>query len=358
MVRKISSTTISMDEVVNVLCGLSKLHCKVLFGESERFEEWLKENGIKNKDPLSTFSRHLINTKNEYLLDIWKERVKITPKDLKHKGDMETSMLDVEVDYCPDLANKYLGKRVSCFDSGDHINLLKDLEIKIIGKNKSVILKYNGKAVGAVIRDAAIKKLSNHFGIKIKSIIEGHPIIKRGKAHASFGKMVGDGFRPNRLNSGYDKYVYKTSNPEEQKILCENGITLAKWLFEFGKQHLHWSVDSYEKFKNQSELDDNEIIGAVFCTENYEAIGHIDNDRSEYAVGYVYEEGIVKDGFFFYPEYGIAIEMSSNSIWCWLTKAVHGTSKLDLSDGGTRYTAALTLSEKTAKAIERNNDNI
>ncbi|EXX64307.1 hypothetical protein RirG_144000 [Rhizophagus irregularis DAOM 197198w] len=40
-------------------------------------------------DPLSTFSRHLINTKNEYLLDIWKERVKITPKDLKHKGDME-----------------------------------------------------------------------------------------------------------------------------------------------------------------------------------------------------------------------------------------------------------------------------
>ncbi|UZO15331.1 uncharacterized protein OCT59_006759 [Rhizophagus irregularis] len=248
-----------MDEVVNVLCGLSKLHCKVLFGESERFEEWLKEKGIKNKDPLSTFSRHLINTKNEYLLDIWKERVKITPKDLKHK----------------------------------------DLEIKIIGKNKSVILKYNGKAVGAVIRDAAIKKLSNHFGIKIKSIIEGHPIIKRGKAHASFGKMVGDGFRPNRLNSGYDKYVYKTSNPEEQKILCENGITLAKWLFEFGKQHLHWSVDSYEKFKNQSELDDNEIIGAVFCTENYEAIGHIDNDRSEYAVGYVYEEGIVKDGFFF-----------------------------------------------------------
>jgi hypothetical protein len=139
---------------------------------------------------------------------------------------METSMLDVEVDYCPDLANKYLGKKVSCFDSDDHINLLKDLEIKIIGKNKSVNLKYNGKAVGAVIRDVAIKKLSNHFGIKIKSIIEGHPIIKRGKAHASFGKMVGDGFCPNRLNSGYDKYVYKTSNHEEQKILCENGITL------------------------------------------------------------------------------------------------------------------------------------
>ena len=179
--------------------------------------------------------------------------------------------------------------------------------------------------------------------------------MKRGKTHASFGKMVSEGFRTNRLDSGYDKYIYKTSNPEQQQILCENGITLAKWLFEFGKQHLDWAVVSYEEFKNQSGLDDDEIIGAVFCTENYEAVGHKDNDRSKYAVGYVYEEGIVKDGFFFYPEYGIAIEMSSNSIWCWLTKAVHGTSKLDLSDDGTRYTAVITLSEKMAKAIERNN---
>ncbi|CAG8629707.1 4601_t:CDS:2 [Rhizophagus irregularis] len=37
-----------------------------------------------------------------------------------------------------------------------------------------------------------------------------------------------------------------------------------------------------------------------------------------------YVEGAVKDGLFFYPEYGIAIEMSLNSIWCWLTQAVHG----------------------------------
>ncbi|CAB4460003.1 unnamed protein product [Rhizophagus irregularis] len=348
------SSITSMDEVVNILCKLSILHCKVLFGEAERFEEWLKEKGIKDKDPISTFSRYLSNTNNEYLLNIWKKRVKITPKDLTHKGNMEMSMLEEEVNHRPDLAKKYLGKWVSCSESDNNsINLLEDLEIKIIDKNKSVILKCNGEAVGAVIRDAAIKKLSEHFGIKIKSIIEGHPIIKRANSHASLGKMVGDGFRANRLKTGYDKYVYKTSNPEQQKILCENGITLARWLFEFGKQHLHWAVISYEDFKNQLGLGDDEIIGAVFCTENYEAIGHKDNDRSKYAVGYVYEEGTVKDGFFFYPEYGIAIEMSSNSIWCWLTQAVHGTSKLDLNDGGTRYTAAITLSERTAKAIEK-----
>lgn len=308
------------------------------------------------KDPISAFARHLSITDDEHLLKIWQERIKITPKQLSHKSRKLIS--EENVNHHPDLAKKYLKQMVSCSDNDEsghyHINLLNDLNIKIIEKTKSVILMYNGMAIGAVVRDAATKDISNHFGAKIKSIIEGHPVLKRGDSHKSFGKMVGDGFRANRLDFGYDKYVYKTSNPEEQKILCDNGTTLAKWLFEFGKDHLLWATISYEEFKNQVGLDDNEIIGAVFCAENYEAMGHKDNDRSKYAIGYVYEEGIVEDGFFFYPEFGVAIEMSSNSIWCWLTQAVHGTSKLNLSKGGVRYTAAITLSERTARAIERN----
>ena len=61
----------------------------------------------------------------------------------------------------------------------------------------------------------------------------------------------------------------------------------------------------------------------------------------------------MKEGHFFYPEYGVAIEMSSNSIWYWLTQAIYGTAELDLSEGGIRYTAAISLTEKTARAIER-----
>ena len=45
--------------------------------------------------------------------------------------------------------------------------------------------------------------------------------------------------------------------------------------------------------------------------------------------------------------------MTSNSIWCWLTQAVHGTAKLNLSENGVRYTSAITLTEKTAKAMEK-----
>ncbi|CAB4491046.1 uncharacterized protein OCT59_013343 [Rhizophagus irregularis] len=65
---------------------------------------------------------------------------------------MEVLMLDEVVNHCPDLAKKYLGKRVFCSGSDDNsINLLKDIEIRIIDKNKSVILKCNGEAVGVVI---------------------------------------------------------------------------------------------------------------------------------------------------------------------------------------------------------------
>ena len=110
---------------------------------------------------------------------------------------------------------------------------------------------------------------------------------------------------------------------------------------------------SYESFKQKVNLSDDKLIGAVFCAENYKAAGHQDNDRSKFAVGFVFEIGLVKEGYFIYPEYDVAIKMTSNSIWCQQTQAVHGTDKLDLSEVGIRYTSAITLTEKTARAIEK-----
>ena len=46
-------------------------------------------------------------------------------------------------------------------------------------------------------------------------------------------------------------------------------------------------------------MSDDDVIGALFCTKNYESVGHRDKDRSEWAIGYVYEEGTVEDGYFF-----------------------------------------------------------
>ena len=82
-------------------------------------------------------------------------------------------------------------------------------------------------------------------------------------------------------------------------------------------------------------------------------MGHHDDDRSEQALGFVYEEGVVKEEIFFYPDYSMAIEISFNSIWYQKTNAVHNTARLNLSEGRTRYTATIFLIERTAKSIER-----
>src|SRR4051794_27912945 len=104
---------------------------------------------------------------------------------------------------------------------------------------------------------------------------------------------------------------------------------------------MSWITNSYEKFKNSVNLDEKQIIDALFCAENYEAVGHSNNDRTDWALKYVYEIGEVKEGHFFYPEFGVAIEMSSNSIWYLLTHAIHRMAKLDISSSRVRYTAAI-----------------
>ena len=271
------------------------------------------------------------------------------------------------VKYQSNLAEKYLGKYVTYFTEEnvdpyfkkcDTISILEDMfnkNIKIINKNRSLIFYHGDKAVGAVIRNAATENLSNHFGVKIKNVIKTHYSLVRGESHTAKGTMTATGTRKNPLDSSTGPYAYKNKalSPEEQKIIDNDGNTLAKWLYNFARKHFPDAALSYDVFKEKVSLEDDKIIGAVFCAENYEAIGHRDNDRSEFAVGYVYDEGTVEEGYFFYPEYGIVIELASNSVWCWLTKAVHGTSKLKISGDGKRYTAAITLTEKTARAIEK-----
>jgi len=258
----------------------------------------------------------------------------------------------------PELGVKYKGKFVSCSERNNHINLRDDLNIQLISKNESVLLFHEDKVVGGVIRRAAKKSVATYFGTKIKVTIEAHPPINRGAAHKDDGIIVGHGLRKNPEDSYAGNYVYKDKalSPEEQKIYNEDGDSFAKWLYENAKSYLPWAVLSYEDFRNKVQLGNDATIGMLFCAKNYEAVGHIDNGRSEWAIGYVYEEGLVNEGYFFYPEYGIAIELTSNTIWCWKTKAIHGTARLDLSKGGVRYTAAVTLTEKTARAIERTYD--
>ncbi|CAB4374279.1 unnamed protein product [Rhizophagus irregularis] len=287
------------------------------------------------KDPISAFANFIKHNKDEESLskfvESWNNRIKITSNDLIFTKDKKFIKY-VKVRHRTDLANKYLGHFVSCCDEEDHINILNDKQIRIIDRNKSVILYCDDKRIGAVIRDAAPKNVLNHFGVKIKSTIDVHYTICRGKSHKSVGDMVGYGTRPNFLDghSGSYSYKKKASDPDTQRIFDDDRNTLANWLYNYGKKYLPFTTLSYDEFKEKVKLDNDEVIGAVFCTKNYQAVGHKDKDRSEFAVGFVYDEET-----------------------CWSTKAVHGTAKLDLSEGGTRYTAVITLTEKTARAIEK-----
>jgi hypothetical protein len=278
---------------------------------------------------------------------MWENRISVTTASLNYSPSKQVIICKVK--HNSELGNKYKGKFVSCSD------LLKDPDIKIISKSSSVLLFHGDKVVGGVIRNATSQKVAEHFGIKMKVTINAHPAINRGATHKNNGIIVGHGKRKNPENSFAGSYVYKNKSltPEEQKIYDKNGDSFAKWLYKNADNYLPWVALSYEEFKEQVQLEGESTIGALFCAKNYEAVGHIDNDRSEWAAGFVYEEGQVNEGYFFYPEYGVAFEMTSNSFWCWKTKAIHGTATLDLSKGGVRYTAAITLTEKTARAIER-----
>ena len=270
---------------------------------------------------------------------------------INHLEAVSKSHGEFYVKHKPDLAQKYLGKFVTW------LQVEESDDFQIINKNQSVRILCNNECVGAVIRDIAKQDVMENFGRKMMLTTQAHYKINRGqKTHADSGKLVGYGPHAEFLNPNQSTtyaYAKKNLDPEEQKIRDEDGDSFGKWLYENAHNYLRWTMKSYEEFKKKISLEDEELIGAVFCAENYEAVGHKDNDRSEWAVGFCYDYPIpIKKGYFIYPEYGIAIEMTTNSLWCWKTKCVHGTATLDLN-GGTRYTSAITLTEKTAKAMEK-----
>src|SRR6266498_3327281 len=253
------------------------------------------------------------------LLENWNDRIKVKISELNEIKEKSTFI--VNVNFRPELGEKYEGKFISALASAstllsnDDINLS---DLLVISQNKSAIFMCGDSIVREVLRQVTSNKVANYYSSKTKTTVEVYPKIKRGKAHAGEGTLVGHGKRKEFLGSHSGSYVYNNNsklNPEAKKIFDSNRDSLAKWLYDYARRDMPWITKSYEDFKKAVSLGDNEIIGALFCSKNYMAMGHHDDDRSEWVLGFVYEEGVVKEGIFFYFDYGVAIEMSSNSIW-------------------------------------------
>src|SRR6266542_1405920 len=77
------------------------------------------------------------------------------------------------------------------------------------------MLMHNNICVGAVIRDAAKKKVADYFRYKMKNTVDVHPKLNYEKSHTTTGKLVGHGIRTDlKKTATTGKYVYN-----DKKIL-------------------------------------------------------------------------------------------------------------------------------------------
>src|SRR6266540_6086067 len=126
----------------------------------------------------------------------------------------------VNLNHSLDLNSKYIKEFVSFSE------LSQDL--KVIEKNRLAIFICNDRIVGEVVRNAALKKISEFFRNKIKSTIDKHYTILREKEYGSSGKLVENGIQKELLGSLSGPYAYrkikgKKPNPEEQRIYDKDG---------------------------------------------------------------------------------------------------------------------------------------
>ena len=263
---------------------------RILFGDAERLKQLFADYGIPPTDvrysifnkffciqlkiyinfyflyfksSIRSFNSFLRKDhKGSNLLDSYENKYKLAPADLAFKN---RNLKDFRIFYNEQLENDYVKKLVTSKSDLDGDG------IRIIGENESVVLKdEDDRIVGAVIRQATSQNATKHFGAKIKVTIESHYPLKRGPEHASAaGIMAGHGPRANITPIPTDSYSYnKHLDPHTQRIFDTDGNTLAKWLFEYGKHYLPYTTVLYEEFKDNLNLEEDDIIGAVFCTKN------------------------------------------------------------------------------------------
>ena len=105
-----------------------------------------------------------------------------------------------------------------------------------------------------------------------------HLKLNRGQVkHPDNGKLSAHGLHAVFLNpEETSSYVYeeKDIDSHKQAIYDEVEDSFREWLYQNASHYLPWTTNSYEEFRKKVSLGDDELIGAVFCAENYEAAGH------------------------------------------------------------------------------------
>src|SRR6266536_1266286 len=136
------------------------------------------------------------------LLEDWNSRIKVKISELNEIKEKSTFI--VNVDFHPELGEKYEGKFISASASA-LISLSNDdinpSDLLVISQNKLAIFMCGDSIVRGVLRQVTSNKIANYYSSKTKTTVEAHLKIKRGKAHAGEGTLVGHGKRKEFLGS-------------------------------------------------------------------------------------------------------------------------------------------------------------
>src|SRR6266542_2821810 len=166
------------------------------------------------------------------LLKDWNGRIKVKISELNKIK--EKSAFIVNVDFHSELGEKYEGKFVSASASASTSLSNDDInpsDFLMISQNKSAIFMYGDLIVRGVLRQVTSNKVANYYSSKTKTTVEAHPKIKRGKAYAGEGTLIGPRKSKEFLGSYSGSYVYNNNsklNLKAKKIFDSNGDSLAK----------------------------------------------------------------------------------------------------------------------------------
>jgi len=184
-------------------------------------------------------------------------------------------------------------------------------------------------------------------------VFENQGTIMRGEACKHEGKMRAVGDRVDKGTGLLGKYAQKSDlSVEAKRVAVLNGDWLLKFIFSLAKYIMPEAMEDYEDFTEKFNHDPDNPAGALFITHNYQASAHVDNDRTEFAIGYVMQNQTGLEGDFFYPSFGFRTPLTHNCLWGWRTQEIHGTARMK-EEKGSRFTCVLTLSERTARGFER-----
>ncbi|PRP78645.1 hypothetical protein PROFUN_13478 [Planoprotostelium fungivorum] len=181
----------------------------------------------------------------------------------------------------------------------------------------------------------------------------GRPDIKRSLVnHRSLGGMrAALGWRRNtRMGLGTYAFQRKVTEQDRERML-DMSRRMTKRVVSKARRHLPELTSDLEGFHKEHNM---EAAASTFITEEYQACGHIDKDRTTFSIGLCGQrDETLRGGWFYIASYGVSIQLNDNTMWFFRGRDVHGTSLIrNLDTRYPRYSVVVVLPEKTARAFE------